>query len=58
MAEIATTVPGAAPSAASSLEHKMNKTPAWVSTVIVLAALIGGLYPQAALLYELNVTNR
>ena len=43
MAEIATTVPGAAPSAASSLEHKMNKTPAWVSTVIVLAALIGGL---------------
>ena len=42
MADIATTVETAHPHA-SLLDRKMTKSPAWVSTVIVLAALIGGL---------------
>jgi inorganic phosphate transporter, PiT family len=42
MADIATTVETAHPHA-SLLDRKMKKSPAWVSTVIVLAALIGGL---------------
>ncbi len=43
MADLATTVPGAPPSGASLLDHKMKKSPAWISTVIVLVALVGGL---------------
>jgi PiT family inorganic phosphate transporter len=42
MADIATTV-GTVPSGASLLDRKMKKSPAWISTVIVLVALLGGL---------------
>jgi inorganic phosphate transporter, PiT family len=42
MSDLATTV-GKAPPGKSSLDHKMNKSPAWVNTIIVLAALVGGL---------------
>ncbi|MGA7340751.1 MAG: inorganic phosphate transporter [Terracidiphilus sp.] len=42
MADIATTVESL-PSGASLLDRKMKKSPAWVSTVLVLAALVGGL---------------
>jgi hypothetical protein len=43
MADIATTVPSAPPAGASLLDHKMKKSPAWISTVVVLIALVGGL---------------
>ena len=42
MAESATAVE-TVPSGASLLDRKMKKSPAWVSTIVVLAALIGGL---------------
>jgi inorganic phosphate transporter, PiT family len=42
MADMATTL-DKTPPGKSSLEHKMGKSPAWVSTIIVLAALLGGL---------------
>jgi inorganic phosphate transporter, PiT family len=42
MADLATTVESAH-SGASLLDRKMKKSPAWVSTIIVLAALVGGL---------------
>ncbi len=42
MADIATTVE-TVPSGASLLDRKMKKSPAWISTAIVLAALLGGL---------------
>jgi PiT family inorganic phosphate transporter len=43
MAEVATTA-GALPQGASLLDHKMKKKfPAWISGVIVLIALVGGL---------------
>jgi len=42
MADIATTIE-TTPPGASLLDHKMKKSPAWVSTIIVLAALVGGL---------------
>jgi len=42
MADIATTI-GSTPSGASLLDRKMKKSPAWISTIIVLVALIGGL---------------
>jgi len=42
MADIATTVE-TVPSGASLLDRKMKKSPTWISTVIVLAALVGGL---------------
>ncbi len=38
MADLATTVEGA-----SLLDRKMKKSPAWISTVVVLIALLGGL---------------
>jgi PiT family inorganic phosphate transporter len=42
MADLATTVQ-TMPSGASLLDRKMNKSPAWISGVLVLIALIGGL---------------
>jgi PiT family inorganic phosphate transporter len=42
MADLAATV-DKVPSGNSLLEHKMKKTPAWISSVIVLVALVGGL---------------
>jgi inorganic phosphate transporter, PiT family len=42
MADLATSVESAH-SGASLLDRKMKKSPAWVSTIIVLAALVGGL---------------
>ncbi len=42
MADLATTVEST-PSGASLLDRKMKKSPAWVSTILVLAALVGGL---------------
>jgi PiT family inorganic phosphate transporter len=42
MADLATAVE-TRPSGASLLDRKMKKSPAWVSTIIVLAALVGGL---------------
>jgi PiT family inorganic phosphate transporter len=42
MADMATTVETAHANA-SLLDHKMKKSPTWISTVIVLAALVGGL---------------
>jgi inorganic phosphate transporter, PiT family len=42
MADIATTVE-ALPSGASLLDRKLKKSPTWISTVIVVAALLGGL---------------
>ncbi|HEY1647222.1 MAG TPA: inorganic phosphate transporter [Terracidiphilus sp.] len=42
MADLATTVENA-PLGASLLDRKMKKSPAWISTIIVLAALLGGL---------------
>jgi PiT family inorganic phosphate transporter len=42
MAEMATTVETVHPGA-SLLDRKMKKSPAWISTIIVLAALVGGL---------------
>ena len=42
MADLATTVESAH-SGASLLDRKMKRSPAWVSTIIVLAALVGGL---------------
>jgi PiT family inorganic phosphate transporter len=42
MSELATTA-GAAPQGGSLLDKKMKKSPAWLSGVIVLIALIGGL---------------
>jgi inorganic phosphate transporter, PiT family len=42
MAELAATV-DTAPHHKSLLDHKMGKSPAWVSTIIVLGALLGGL---------------
>jgi PiT family inorganic phosphate transporter len=42
MADLATTVDGK-PAGGSLLDRKMKKSPAWISTVVVLVALIGGL---------------
>jgi PiT family inorganic phosphate transporter len=42
MADLATTA-GAAPDAASLLDRKMKKTPAWITGAVVLVALVGGL---------------
>jgi len=42
MADIATTIE-TLPSGASLLDRKMKKSPTWVSTILVLAALVGGL---------------
>jgi len=42
MADLATTVE-TLPSGASLLDKKMKKSPAWISTIIVLIALVGGL---------------
>jgi PiT family inorganic phosphate transporter len=42
MSDIATSVPSAPPGA-SLLDKKMKKSPAWISGVIVLIALVGGL---------------
>ena len=42
MADLATSVESAH-SGASLLDRKMKRSPAWVSTIIVLAALVGGL---------------
>jgi inorganic phosphate transporter, PiT family len=42
MSELATTA-GAAPQGGSLLDHKMKKSPAWLSGLIVLVALVGGL---------------
>src|SRR5271167_1841183 len=41
MADLATTAEGAAPGS-SLLDRKMKKSSAWVSTIVVLIALIGG----------------
>ncbi|MGB6831796.1 MAG: inorganic phosphate transporter [Terracidiphilus sp.] len=41
MADLATTVPGAS-AGGSLLDRKMKKSSAWVSTIVVLIALIGG----------------
>ncbi len=41
MAELVTTV-GTVPSGASLLDRKMKKSPAWVSGIVVLVALVGG----------------
>ncbi len=42
MSDLATTA-GAAPQGGSLLDHKMKKSPAWLSIVIILIALVGGL---------------
>ncbi|MGA2250600.1 inorganic phosphate transporter [Terracidiphilus sp.] len=42
MSDLATTA-GAAPQGGSLLDHKMKKSPAWLSGVIILIALLGGL---------------
>jgi PiT family inorganic phosphate transporter len=42
MSDLATTA-GAAPQGGSLLDHKMKKSPAWISGLIVLVALVGGL---------------
>jgi PiT family inorganic phosphate transporter len=42
MSDLATTA-GSAPQGGSLLDHKMKKTPAWVSGLVVLVALVGGL---------------
>jgi inorganic phosphate transporter, PiT family len=42
MSDLATTA-GATPRGASSLDHKMSSMPGWISGVIILIALIGGL---------------
>jgi PiT family inorganic phosphate transporter len=42
MADLATTVDGT-PAGGSLLDRKMSKAPAWISTVVVFVALIGGL---------------
>jgi PiT family inorganic phosphate transporter len=42
MAELATTV-DSTQSGASLLDRKMKKSPAWISTIVVLGALLGGL---------------
>jgi len=42
MSDLATTA-GAPPAGASILDSKMKKAPAWISAVVVLVALVGGL---------------
>src|SRR6202021_804918 len=42
MSDLATTA-GAAPQGGSLLEKKMKKSPAWLSVVVILIALVGGL---------------
>jgi inorganic phosphate transporter, PiT family len=42
MSDLATTVE-TAPAGGSLLDRKMKKSPAWISTVVVLVALVGGL---------------
>src|ERR1700723_2522469 len=42
MSDLATTA-GAAPQGGSLLDKKMKKSPAWLSVVVILIALVGGL---------------
>jgi len=42
MSDLATTA-GTAPQGGSLLDHKMKKSPAWISGLIILVALVGGL---------------